>query len=284
VTLRRGVVAAVVALELLGVSAAAPPAGAALRIPRVTIVAREYSLSLPSTVRAGLVRFELVNRGTEEHQAQILMLHPGITVQQLIGDGMAHGDQGVLGDGDAFGGPNIVAPGRLAAVIDRLAPGRYVVVCFVHAPDGVSHYNKGMVAPFTVTRGRGTIIGRSPAPAQTVTQRDFSFDVPGGTLPRRGLIAVQNAGTQTHELSIEKLAPGKTLDDAKKAFARSTPPPGPPVSTPAGGLLGIAPGETGWVDVRLSPGSYVLTCFFQDATKNGLPHFVEGMIEQVTVR
>jgi hypothetical protein len=88
---------------------------------------------------------------------------------------------------------------------------------------------------------------------------------------------------------IVRLKPGKTLADAKKFFLTppGTPPPaGPPPFTTipnVGGLVGLSPQQHAWLDMNLTPGNYVLTCFFPDPAKKDLPHALEGMVKEVTV-
>lgn len=45
-----------------------------------------------------------------------------------------------------------VAPEKTGETTLDLEPGRYVYVCFVSAPDGDAHYEKGMVGEFEVAR------------------------------------------------------------------------------------------------------------------------------------
>ena len=83
-----------------------------------------------------------------------------------------------------------------------------------------------------------------------------------------------------------KEAAGKTLDDVKGFFLTppGTPPPaGPPPFTSAGGIVGLGPNQTMYQTMALTPGKYVLLCFFPDPTKGNLPHALEGMVKEITV-
>jgi hypothetical protein len=58
---------------------------------------------------------------------------------------------------------------------------------------------------------------------------------------------------------------------------------GPPPGTPMGGVAGMMPGRRNWFTVTLEPGEYALLCFVPDMT-DGRPHFLHGMMQQVTVQ
>jgi hypothetical protein len=66
------------------------------------------------------------------------------------------------------------------------------------------------------------------------------------------------------------------------AYLSPGAPPGPPPFTSAGGAAAIAPQHTEWVLLSLPPGNYVALCFVPDA-KDGMPHFVHGMVHPFTV-
>jgi uncharacterized cupredoxin-like copper-binding protein len=52
---------------------------------------------------------------------------------------------------------------------------------------------------------------------------------------------------------------------------------------PAGGVVGLAPGEENLLTVDLAPGEYALYCFVPDA-KDGKEHVEHGMFKQITVK
>ena len=283
-------VAALAALVVLGTLAltilGAPPAVAAAKTPpTVTIRARDFEFVMPDKVPAGWTTFKVINDGGEDHQAQIAKLNPGVTADQIPTAGARGGDAAIVALLSPMGGPNAVRPlGGTASVTVNLTPGNYVVICFIPSADGVRHYAKGMIQPFTVTKAKGKAAPAAKAKA-TVTLNDFSFAFPPAGLPAKGVVAVKNAGAQAHELALYQLAAGRTLDDAK-AFLLTPPGAPPPAGTPpitaAGGLGGIGPGATGYLRLALKPGTYVAACYFPDATKGGLPHIIEGMIGTVT--
>ena len=151
----------------------------------------------------------------------------------------------------------------------KLDPGVYGVVCFIPANgDGKPHAAHGMIGKVNVVKTDESV-EIPPEISSTITLREFSFDVPTG-FTGKGTVEVSNQGGQVHELILVKLAPGKTLNDAKEFFLTppGTPPPaGPPPfdAIPGlGGVTGLSSQQKAWLDMNLTPGNYVLICFFPD--------------------
>jgi hypothetical protein len=94
------------------------------------------------------------------------------------------------------------------------------------------------------------------------------------------VIEVQNHGTQSHELVLVKLVPGKTVHDVIESIEdRNAEQAGVPI----GGVTPMSVGETNWVSVDLEPGSYGLICFIPDQRGDGKPHFMHGMTKEFEV-
>jgi len=66
-------------------------------------------------------------------------------------------------------------------------------------------------------------------------------------------------------------------------FAATDPPAGPPPFTSAGGVTGVAVGETVTMDVDLEPGNYAFICFVPDPA-TGKAHFELGMVGPLTIQ
>jgi hypothetical protein len=285
---RLGVSAQSLVVTLVGIAALtlgflSSPVGASSSLRSFTIQASEFSFRAPASVPAGWTRITIKNIGGEDHQAQIARLNPGVSFGQLQAAAAKSEPGAVVSLVTPVGGPNAVAPGKSAATIDNLTPGQYALICFLFSQDGSEHDAKGMVKALTVTPSRTRT--NAPKPFATVGLRDFSFVFPS-KVPGTGIVAVKNSGSQDHEMAIYRLDAGKTLADAK-SFLITRPGTAPPIPAPGafvGGIAGVAPGATGYVDLNLRPATYVAVCFFPDPTKNGLPHIAEGMIQQFTVR
>lgn len=99
-----------------------------------------FSLSTPFTIGKHLVRVE--NSGAEPHEAGLLKLVPGKTIQDL--QAWIQKPQGPP-PASPVGGISALAPGTEAYFEADLTPGDYVLLCFVTAPDGRSHIVHGMI-------------------------------------------------------------------------------------------------------------------------------------------
>ena len=257
----------------------APPAPA---IGHVTITAEDYAFAMPSTVPAGPVEFTLVNQGTQVHQAQLFHLNAGVTPDQFIAALKAGGPASTRSLAAPWGGVDETAPNQPAVhVIDVMAPGTYVVACLVRGPDGMFHYQMGMVGSFTVA-GPGASKPYSPADDGTATLVEMSITLPAAiSHPGRHTLKVVNAGTTVHALDILRLAPGKTAQDVQ-TYLNAPSPSGPPPFVLLGGVGGMHPGGTQWLLTNLAPGSYVAACLVVDPVSHKT-HAAMGMLTGFTV-
>jgi uncharacterized cupredoxin-like copper-binding protein len=221
------------------------------------------------------------NTGQEDHQAQLLKLNTGVTVDQFQ-TALQKGPGPALALVTAEGGPNAERAGQASESVQNLQPGQYVFICFVPAADGAPHFVKGMMKPIQVAAGSPTTATQLPSAPNTVTAHDFLFDGLG-TLPAgQATINFKNAGSQPHEMALVKLNSGVTLDQFKAIMSSSATPSGPPLFTSEGGMGGISPGETGQTTVNLSSGTYALICNIPDPN-TGKPHVALGMLSAITV-
>lgn len=245
-----------------------------------------YKFVLPeSTAPSGYVTIKLTNKDkTMEHQAQLVKLRDGVTFAKFKSDitGPA-GDAAMMMDGSPAGGPNAIGPGQSDTSIADLVPGAtYAVVCNIPAPDGKSHAAHGMITSFTVSEKPGMKV--APPFSSTIKLVDFSFGLPA-KVDWSKPIMMTNDGKQSHEMAILAAAPGKTLADVQKALKAppGSAPAGPPPYRVVGGIAAIAPGTSQVFQPELPAGKYLLVCFIPDSAPPHLPHFMKGMITEVTV-
>jgi plastocyanin len=270
-----------------GSSTTTTPTGSAGR-PHVTFVAQDYSFTAPATIPAGYVDVSVKNEGKEDHQVQLVKLG-SMSLDQFKNAAIKTNIGAVQKSTVFVGGPNVANPGKTTTATVKLAPGKYAVVCFIPAnSDGKPHAAHGMITAVDVAQTDASD-ETTPSPASTIALKDFSFTVPAG-FTGQGVVDIANQGTEVHEMGLVKLKPGKTLKDAKGFLLTppGTPPPaGPPpfVSVPDnGGITGISPQQHAWLDMKLTPGNYVLICFFPDPKKNDIPHALEGMVKEFTIK
>ncbi|MDP2480192.1 MAG: hypothetical protein Q8W51_03195 [Candidatus Palauibacterales bacterium] len=240
----------------------------------VTIVATDYAFQAPDSIRAGLVDLRLVNDGRQAHQAWLLRLDDGKTMQDFL-------------DATRFepwmvdvGGPNAVGPGSRASATLILSPGNYVVICLMLDPKGRSHLALGMKRALRVVGPAPAVAEGLPAADDTVRLTNYSFLIAHPLAAGRHRLLVRNEADQPHELTLVRLAPGKGPFD----FARwSEKQADPPAGQWLGGVTGLSPGREAEAEVDLRPGHYAFLCFLPDAT-DGKPHFEHGMVSAFTVR
>jgi uncharacterized cupredoxin-like copper-binding protein len=112
----------------------------------VTIVAREYSFTVPAFVMPGLTTFHFVNRGKFTHEVQLFRFNQG-TSASAARDWVASGN---VPDSvaDRSGSVLIAAPGdsvREGLTVRLVSGERYALLCqFRDAPDKPRHTSLGM--------------------------------------------------------------------------------------------------------------------------------------------
>jgi hypothetical protein len=260
------VVAALVVLSACGTATTS-------EIPQVTIKANDYSFEAPAQIEAGLVSILIENEGLEPHHVQLVRLNDDVTMEQFQAT-LQQGPEAALPLVTLDGGPGVVPSGKSQQVTVELTPGHYVLLCFVPSPDGVPHLAKGMMARLEVVAGSEQREVSEPKADGTVRMLDFSFVLPSEIKAGPQVWKVTNEGQQPHELALIKLGQGKTMQDVV-AFMQS--PGGAPPFEDAGGLQGIDPGESGWVNLDLQPGNYVALCHIPDPA-SGKAHEELGMV------
>lgn len=260
-------------------SAAPPGASAAATAPAaITVTATDFKLELPARIPEGAVTLNLVNRGKELHQAQLVKLEDGKTMADLEAVMKQHGPPPAWIK--FVGGPNGIAPGQETTSTSVLAPGQYAAICLIPGPDEVPHTMKGMIQPFEVTAGGSTVRELSAA-RDTIKLVDYTFELPAQLAPGHRTILVENLGPQPHEVVLLRLAPGKTLQDFA-VWATTGQMKGPPPAMPLGGVAVLDKGGSGEFSVELTPGEYGLMCFVPDS-KDGKLHLMHGMMKEFKV-
>ncbi len=299
---RTAVALPIVALALLGVSAQPALAGQSTSTVRThTFGHHEFTPSVLDVaadntpdgsgdfyilnthrLRAGLVEIRLVNIGTVAHQVQLIRLHDGITPGKYRADLIASHGGTVVTEGDATGGATAVDPGGHQVTWINLRPGTYVALCFQTGGDaGAPHFVHGMFDSFTV-------VGHHPRYRSlrdvrgTIRAFSFGFHLPKVIDGHATYRFVNTAVTDTHELQLLRLLPGKTAGDVV-AWVKSGQTTPPPVSASTGGAGAIAPGGQEWLRMNLPPGNYVAVCFVPDDQPPHAPHAALGMVAGFTV-
>ena len=248
----------------------------------VTITATDFAFALPDTIPAGLTTFRLVNQGKELHHASLVRLGAGKSAADfqagLVAAMQSHAPPPAW---MAFvGGPNAVTAGDTATTTQVVEPGSYVLVCWIPSLDGTPHVMKGMVHPLVVTASAAPVLAAPPADV-TMTLTDYDFQLSQPLTAGRHVVRVDNAGAQAHEVVIAALAPGKTLHDFI-AWEQGGEKGPLPTGLWLGGVTTLDAGAHSQFATTLTPGSYLLLCFWPDA-KDGKPHLMHGMGKEIRV-
>lgn len=241
---------------------------------QMTIIATNYKFDAPDEVPAGMTTIHLVDNGTEMHHVAFIKLNDGKTMADMEQAGKANGPPPAWAVD--HGGVNPPHPGGgMASATQMLEPGNYALLCFIPSADGVPHFAKGMVRPLTVTANSGA---DAPAPTADIvmTLSDYTFTASKPLTAGKHTIRIENTASQSHELFIGRLAPGKKAADIPAWIMKMD---GPPPTDPLGGVPAIAPKMVTYITVDLTPGDYAFICFLTDP-KDGKPHFAHGMIQQ----
>jgi len=106
----------------------------------------DFRVSTPITRATKTIR--LRNVAEQTHEAIIVKLNPGTTVEQFLG--AMEKPQGPP-PGALIGGITGIAKGRIVDIPTSFTAGDYALICFVpDAKDGKPHLAHGMVKPFSV--------------------------------------------------------------------------------------------------------------------------------------
>jgi hypothetical protein len=133
-------------LKTLVVAGERHEAPAPVAVAQITL--SDFAFELPD-LTAGTHTFQVVNNGPQPHEAQLVRLNDGVTVEQFLA---AEQSGTTPPPGVALGGSGAISQGISNWWTVTLEPGNYVVICFVPDPaDGVPHMVKGMVKTFTVS-------------------------------------------------------------------------------------------------------------------------------------
>jgi len=116
-------------------------------------------------------------------------------------------------------------------------------------------------------------------PLVTVHAREYTFDAPASLTAGTTTFRLVNDGKEPHQISIVRLAKGKTLADFLAAAKANQPTPW---AVGVGGPNAAAPGQTIDATVTLDAGNYLLLCWVP-SPGTPVPHLVKGMIQPLTV-
>jgi hypothetical protein len=240
-----------------------------------TITARvdEHTVHFSRPLHAGLLRLHIVSTGNEPHHLIFWQLNRGVTFKQFaapqnqnISFKLAH----------VPGGNGQLPPGKTMDIWIRLTKGRLVVM---DIPAG----GKGFVRELTISRS-GPSASVPTALGTVAALPTDRYRVPAN-FAAAGTWEFDNTDNGTHEASIVRLAPGKTVPDLI-SWAKHGEKGIPPIDGLQNGLWGgfgaLSGHSHAWFTHGTLPaGNYALVCFIPGP--NGMPHLAMGMAAPFSV-
>ncbi len=130
--------------------------------PTASLVVRllDFSFAVDSLVPAGTHTVRVENAGAEPHDLVMLMLAPGITLDDIMtalnpeharrANATGEPPPSLESLGTGVGGIAAIGSGMESFFEADLSPGQYVLVCMATAPDGRSHIEHGMARQIRV--------------------------------------------------------------------------------------------------------------------------------------
>lgn len=242
---------------------------ATLRVTVTDLAPGRARYAAPRTVRAGLLRIVLENRGSEPRKAQLFRIRGDHSIAEARRAGRP--TPRWL---SAEGGVGVVEPGRSDSVTQRLDPGTYYV--------SGTYGEKGRVAPLRVT-GEPSESGL-PSTSASIVMDEYSF-VTSGMRAGRGSVELRNEGFEPHHAVVAPVQRGRSIRELRRYLrGTETIPVGKIVDLDRAQETSVLEHEQSQVlRLRLKPGKYGLLCFVSDR-KGGPSHVVKGMVDEVTVR
>ncbi len=281
-----------IATAIAAVTFALIGAASAQAVPAVDISVSDQAYTLPASVPAGFVQFNLKNTGAAPHNLQVFKLNSGVSKDALLKavEGFAlTGDAGaeaLLNAADLYGGVVDVAPGQSGSAVLKLDPGEYVATTLNPGGDDKNPQalaKLGLFQPFTVSGPANTT---APQADYKVALADFAVALPATQISAgKHTFEVANQGRQPHFLMMARVQDGHTQEDVMKFLMAGPDAQGePPLDmTPGLGSEVMNPGHSNYVTMDLTPGTYFVACFVGDP-KTGQPHAMLGMSGFFTVK
>jgi len=243
------------------------------------IVVTDQGFEAPEQVDAGLVNVRLFNR-SKGTQHFVLLKVDRLDRLSQISDYLRSGDWNVPWI-NRMGGPESPPPGGVSSVSIVLDPGRYVVAQLpISSGTSGGALILGDVQELSVTKRSGPDAAMTLPPTEiTLALFEWNFTLEGALSAGRRTLRIENKGQFEHQVSIVRLLPGRTLEQAVRWAERHS---GPAPYESAGGTTNFGRARSVNVTVDLIPGDYALLCTTYNPLSKKL-HSQHGMVKQVRV-
>lgn len=232
----------------------------------VKIDGTEYSYSMPREATGGVVTFEFGNVGAQPHEFAFTRIDADKTVEDLV-DALSSGkDPSKFPWIHYFPGVPILSPGERISIIREVEDeGTYVVFCGLPTSEGSPHYEHGMIQSLEVV-GRST--AELPMADAAVVATDDGIDAPPLTAGE-SVLELKSTGTTDHEFWLWAFEPGKNNKDVDSWIGKGMQGPAP--ATFLGGIKGIPPGTSVFLEIDLKAGTTYTIQDFENGLRADLP-------------
>ncbi|MFL5759764.1 MAG: hypothetical protein ACJ789_08495 [Thermomicrobiales bacterium] len=275
-----------VTVGLAGVSAqdatpAASSALASLGLPELKVTITDTGIQAPAEASAGLTYVTLDNQSQTIADATFVVQPKGLTLKQIAAD---LAQQETIPDWvyttTFAGGPVAPAGGTGAAIVD-LSAGDWLIAL-------TDSESSPSPATLKVTgEAESAKSGAEPADLK-FTMKGYKFDFPDEVAAGQQVWEVTNDDPIPH-FAVLLRYPGPVTEQDVEALlsADSATPPANLTIDPAkiedGGYVPLhTQGKISWVEMNLTPGTYIALCFMSDKGSQ-VPHAAMGMYDIFTV-
>ena len=270
--MRRMLLAGAVALALAGSVAVVSAQGPPLTV-EVTVGRTSMSVTGAEGLPAGPTRLRFsIAEGAGERSFALFELKAGVTVEEVDDAAPQIREPAAAHRYGRFVASGSEAGGELYTTTVSLRDGQYVLIDFTGRADVRGNFRVG-TEPSTA---------RTPTPDARIRMGDYWFRG-SDTLPRRGVIRIENDGDRIHHALLFKLRSGVSGRRVVRMLKRGQEPRrvfdgGASVLTEI-----VSPLAVNDVDTTLRRGRHVLVCFVSNSER-GKPHAELGMARTVRVR
>jgi hypothetical protein len=244
---------------------------------------KKFKMTAPKSIEGGVVRVNFTNASKVPHEAQIIRLDDGHTVQEALK--IVEGEKVVLPEWfHAEGGAGTTPPGKSGTATVKLSAGTYGLID-TESDDGPPPSAMGAVATFKVTGDNGGELKDTSAKVETKDKgKDYDF-VTSGLKAGTNNLTFDNTSKEIHHVLAFPVRGNATSADIKKFFTTMGESGGPPPVDfeKAAGTAVLDGKRKETTRLALQKGRTVLVCFLTDRDGKGKSHTQRGMLEEVNI-
>ncbi len=265
-----------------------------LGLPELAVAVGPDGVEAPTSLTAGRYLVTLSAAGPYVAYVDFMQPPAGLTPEEEHDLAMAAASNDLAQHDWVYaGGNNTFEVGVPVRFVVELAAGEYRIAASYYTFDE-SVAEVMTLVPLTVSASATPEVSPVAEPPSTVTLEesdDFLYTVSTDTVPSGPQVwKVANTGEMhAHHAVFWRIPDGVTADDIVADFAglmSGTPPAAPPLIsqfTHVGYSALQSAGQTTWIELDFTPGTYAVICFIIDPM-TGRPHVIDGMATVFTVQ